>query len=91
MNGLSDQAHSCNSPDSPLDASADAYPLSSPDYHKVMALAAMTREQIAVGLTTLDGEFGYLLETKGISERIRGAFGHLGIRRTAIFARRACR
>ena len=54
-----------------------------------MALAAMTQEQIAVGLTTLDGEFGYLLETKGVSERIRGAFGHLGIRRTAIFARLA--
>ena len=54
-----------------------------------MAISAMTDERIAVGLTTLDSEFGYLLETKGISEKIRGAFGHLGIRRTAIFARLA--
>ena len=52
-----------------------------------MAISAITDEQITVVLTTLDSEFSYLLETKGISKTIRGAFGHLGIRRTAIFAR----
>ena len=35
----------------------------------------------------MENDFAYILETKGVTERIRGAFGHRGVRRTAIFAR----
>ena len=44
---------------------------------------------MAAGLKVLENDFAYLLETKGVSERVRGSFGHLGVRRTAIFARLA--
>ena len=54
-----------------------------------MALAASTEPHVAAGLKVLENDFAYFLETKGVSERVRGFFGHLGVRRTAIFARLA--
>ena len=54
-----------------------------------MALAAITQEQITEGSKQLDDDFAYLLETKGVSSKLRGAFGHLGVKKINIFARLA--